>query len=81
MGLLFLSLCLVTASVIGWKAVSSDEDRLWHGLGALGWVILSLSGVTDGLVKIGVTGVALVVFILSAVFSQTSLGQNATAPR
>lgn len=79
--LLFLALGLIVAGITGWKAVSSEEDRLWHGLGSLGWAVLALSGVTDGLLKFGVIGVSLAVFALGLLFRQTSLGRDVDAAR
>lgn len=52
---------LIVAVGMFWKA--SREQRAIHVIGALGWVIFALSGVTDGLFEIALTGVALVIFI------------------
>lgn len=60
---LFISVIgLVVAAGLLWKASQSHEQRLWHIIGALGWVVFAVSGFTTGRIQIVVIGIAIAIF-------------------
>ncbi|SDQ18712.1 hypothetical protein SAMN05216278_0846 [Halopelagius longus] len=76
---LFLAACLTLAGNSGWQAVTADRNRLWRTLCAFGWLALALSGVTDGIVGIGVCAVSLAAFALAASSRRTDNANVDTA--
>lgn len=77
--LFFLAVGLVVAAGLFWKAHRSREQRAWRILGALGWVVLALSGVTDGRIGIAITTVALAVLGLAVFVRRKDVTKDAEA--
>lgn len=78
--LLLFGIGLIATAGMLWKAYRTREQSTWYLIGALGWIVFALSGVTDGLIKIALAVGAILIFGISLLVRRSGKTDRNTEP-